>query len=200
MLETVKRILIPSSLIILLTFVIVEGLILYHGHSPYMGSADYVIILGARLYGEIPSPSLRERLDSALTYLEGHPASKVIVTGGQGPGETITEASAMKRYLQEEGIAEDRIIIEEESTNTFENIRNSLQKIVEIGDVENLEALSAHEVVLVTNNFHVLRGKIIAKKFDISAQGIGAKTPPSVVFQYHIREFFGIFKSIFLDN
>jgi uncharacterized SAM-binding protein YcdF (DUF218 family) len=69
-----------------------------------------------------------------------------------------------------------------------------------MGGVEDLDALSAKEIVLVTNNFHVLRGKIIAKKFDISAQGIGAKTPPSVVFQYHLREFFGIFKSILLDH
>lgn len=200
MLESVKRILIPSSLLFVLTFVIVESLIIFHGHSPYRGSADYVIVLGARLYGEIPSPSLRERLDSAVSYLAERPTTKVVVAGGQGPGESVTEASAMKRYLLEKGIEENRIIIEEESANTFENIRNSLQKLVELGEVEDLAALSTKEVVLVTNNFHVLRGKIIAKKFNVSAQGIGAKTPPSVVFQYHLREFFGIFKSILLDN
>lgn len=200
MLDSFRRILIPSSVLVLVTFIVVESLIIYHGHKPYEGSADYVIVLGARLYGEIPSPSLRERLDSAATYLDKNQTSQVVVSGGMGPGETVTEASAMKKYLLEEGVEENRIIIEEEASNTFENIRNSLLRIVETGGVEDMAALSGKEVVLVTNNFHVLRGKIIANKFNVSAQGIGAKTPPSVVFQYHIREFFGIFKSILLDN
>lgn len=200
MLETFRRILIPSTVLVLVTFIIVESLIIYHGSKPYQGSADYVIVLGARLYGEIPSPSLRERLESAAAYLEKNPSSQVVVAGGKGAGETVTEASAMKKYLMEKGILENRIIIEEESSNTFENIRNSFLKIVETGGAEDLAALSVKEVVLVTNNFHVLRGKIIANKFNVSAQGIGAKTPPSVIFQYHIREFFGIFKSILLDH
>lgn len=200
MLESVKRVLIPSSVLFLMTFIVVESLIVFHGQKPYEGTADHVIVLGARLYGEIPSPSLRERLDSAVSYLEKSPSSQVIVTGGKGPGETVTEASAMKKYLLEKGIEEHRILLEEESSNTFENVRNSLQKIVQSGAVSDLDELSEKEVVIVTNNFHVLRGKIIAKKFDVSAQGIGAKTPPSVVLQYHFREFFGIFKSILLDH
>ncbi|WP_249646204.1 YdcF family protein, partial [Lysinibacillus sp. D3C2_S12] len=87
------------------------------------GSADYMIILGAKVKpGGVPSLSLKSRLEVAVQYLTIYPHVKVIVSGGQGPDEDRTEASVMKDYLEPNGIEASRIIIEDQSTSTYENL------------------------------------------------------------------------------
>lgn len=173
-------------------FIAVEAMILIYGRKPYNYEADIVIILGARVYGSTPSPALSLRLEKALEYLEANQEAVIIVSGAQGRGEDLTEALAMKRYLVERGISDERIILEEESTNTFENIRNSLGLLGGRQDGRRL--------LIVSNDFHVLRAKLIAWKLGWDAGTLGSPSPPSVVVQYHIREFFGIIKSLLLDR
>ena len=86
------------------------------------GTNEYAIILGAKVNGEVPSLSLRYRLDAALRYADEYPHVKFILSGGQGPGEHITEAEAMKRFLLDHGIKEERLLLEQQSTSTYENI------------------------------------------------------------------------------
>lgn len=115
---------------------------------------DYIIVLGAHVDGIRLSKALLERTRRALEYLEKNPETKAVLSGGQGTGEKISEAQAMADYLKEHGIAEERLILENKSTNTNENLQFSLDKI---GDLDV-------SIGIVTNNFHVFRGVAIGKK------------------------------------
>ncbi|MEI3193353.1 MAG: YdcF family protein [Lachnospiraceae bacterium] len=84
---------------------------------------DYLVVLGAQVRGTVPSRALKKRLDTAAEYLGKNLETKVVVSGGKGAGEEITEAEAMENYLLELGIEKDRIIMEDRSTTTSENLR-----------------------------------------------------------------------------
>ncbi len=96
-------------------------------------SADCVIVLGCQVKGETPTPMLCDRLNAALELLESNPNAVCVVSGGQGPQEHISEAEAMRRYLNERGIADKRIITEPLSTSTEENLRFSAELLSERG-------------------------------------------------------------------
>lgn len=156
--------------------------------SPEPGST--VIVLGARVYGERVSLSMKGRLDAAIDFLNGNPESVCIVSGGQGKNETVTEASVMYRYLTEHGIDGDRIYIEDESTDTEENLRYS-KKILEENGLND-------SVALATNGYHAYRAEHYAQKEGLNAEVIPAATvwwlwPTSVV-----REMYGILELWFL--
>ncbi|NLK42795.1 MAG: YdcF family protein [Tissierellia bacterium] len=180
--------------LLLVSFILIEGLIIINGNTKYLGDVDYMIILGARLYGDIPSPALAERLKVAEEYLKENTDIKVIVSGGQGPDEYIPEAEAMKIYLVNRGIDTGRIILEDKSTSTFENIKNSLNIIGEIDDLES------PRVLLVTNKFHVFRSKFLARRLGAKAYGLPAEVPPTIVIQQYIREYFAVVKSLIFDR
>ena len=115
---------------------------------------DYLVVLGAHVDGTRLTLALLERTRRALQYLEENPGTRAVLSGGRGTGEAISEAEAMYRYLTAHGIDGRRLILEDRSTNTKENLSFSLEKI---GDPEA-------SVGVVTNNFHVLRGVLIGKK------------------------------------
>ena len=114
---------------------------------------EYIIVLGAHVEGTRLTKALLERTRRALQYMEENPETKAVLSGGKGDGESITEAQAMCNYLVEHGIDRERLILEEKSTNTTENLKFSLGMI----------GLN-HSVGIVTNNFHVFRGTAIGKK------------------------------------
>ena len=89
--------------------------------------AEVMIILGAQVQGQRPSKSLYRRVKTGARYLKLNPGTKVIVSGGQGPGEGISEAACMCRLLENLGIERERIFLEDRSTDTYENIRNSIK-------------------------------------------------------------------------
>lgn len=103
--------------------------ILRGAKSDAQPDADYLVILGAAVYGTEPSPALRDRLDWAILYLEESPDTIAVVSGGQGPDEGISEAQAMKNYLVAHGISEERILMEDQSTSTKENLLYSFSII-----------------------------------------------------------------------
>lgn len=111
-------------------FLFLELPIINAAHTSVPRSVDYLILLGAGVNGTIPSLSLLDRLETTAEYMHANPDCKVIVTGGQGLGEDITEAEAMETYLINQNITADRIIKEEQATNTYENLAYSL-KIIE---------------------------------------------------------------------
>nr|WP_317348196.1 YdcF family protein [uncultured Blautia sp.] len=115
---------------------------------------DYIIVLGAHVNGVRLSKALLERTRRALEYLEKNPKTRAVLSGGQGEGETISEAEAMRRYLEDHGISRERLILEDRSTNTKENLDFSLALI---GDLNA-------PIGVVTNHFHVFRGVAIGKK------------------------------------
>lgn len=123
-------------------------------------TADYteqtVIVLGCGLRGERVSVGLAKRLNKAAEYHKENPDAMIIVSGGQGPQEDISEALAMKRYLVDKGIPDEKIIMEDKSTSTITNFRNSRTIMEEKG-------MDLSSVVFVTNAYHVYRGAYYAK-------------------------------------
>lgn len=192
--KIIYRILTVLIMMGLVSFTIIEGLILIEGNKKSENKVDYVLVLGARLYGSVPSPALLERLKVATDYLTENKDVKVVVSGGQGEDEYIPEAQAMKEYLVNNEIEEDRIIIEDKSTSTFENLQFSLDIIREFDDKEDLD------VLIVTNKFHMFRAKFLAKRLGMNPHGLPAKIPPTIVIQSYIREYFAVIKSFIFDK
>lgn len=141
------------------------GVIAIYGQSDNANYVeDAVIVLGAGIHGEEVSMPLKLRLDKAIEYNQRNPEALVVVTGGKGPQETITEAEAMERYLVEHGVSKNIIVKEENATSTNENMRFSK------------EILDSHfgreyDVAVITNGFHIFRGVSIAER-----EGLGYVT------------------------
>lgn len=193
--KTISTFLKIGLLIFGISFFTIEGAILFSGFSTsHDEQIDYVIVLGARLYGTTPSPALKNRLNSAITYLNAHPSTSVIVTGGQGPDEDCTEAQASYDYLVAHGIAKKRILMENTSTTTFENIRNATEIIKKQTDSPSVN------VLISTNRFHCLRAELLAKRCDLTAHSLPSKTPPSIAIPCYLREYLAFIKSFFLDT
>jgi len=188
-----NKIILPILVILLLQFLAVEGLIIYNGTPDPQTKTDYLIILGAGLKGDVPSISLRERLNAGAEYLKKYPDTVVVVSGGKGRGETITEAEAMKKYLVSEGIDENRILTETRATSTMENFRLS-RKLIELKTGKPLR-----EVSFVTNNFHLLRAKMLAERNGLTAHAISPKKELIVIPSY-LREYFALIKSFAVDR
>ncbi len=175
----------------LILFLFVEGLILNGFRQHTEEELDYLVVLGAWLKPTGPSLVLKMRLDTAYEYLIEHENTIVIVSGGQGSNEVTTEAQGMCDYLVSKGIDESRIIKEEFSTNTNENIGNSSAFLNKEKD----------RVGIVTNNFHVFRAVQIAKKEGIThVYGIAAPSYPVQLPNNMLREFFGVAKDFVFGN
>ncbi|MDM5328558.1 YdcF family protein [Neobacillus sp. CF12] len=172
------------SLSFLLYFSFLHSKIREHTNTEVPKHADYIIILGARVKGEVPSLALQYRIDAAASYLKKNRESIAIASGGQGPGEDITEAEAIKRGLLAHGISSDRILLEDKSTDTVENIRFSKRLIP-----QNLKT-----GLLVTNDFHLYRAKSIAKDLGLNLEGIPAETPTVAIPKSYAREYLAITK------
>lgn len=145
---------------------------------------DYIIVLGAQIYEDRPSLVLQYRLDAAADYLKDNPETICIVSGGQGANEPFPEAVGMRNYLEKMGIAGERILMEEESKNTDQNISNSKELMRE-----------GASVGIVTNNFHLYRGLLTARRQGLKdACGIAAGSNPWYLPNNMLREFFGVWK------
>ena len=182
-----KRILAVCIAVGLISFAVVEGIIIRYAQGTPQPDGEYVIVLGAAVHGKTPSWSLRTRLEAAYAYLQQHPESTAILSGGQGPGEDISEAEAMAQYLQERGIASDRLWLEDQSTSTWENLQNSRQLLLQRGgDISN--------IVVISNTYHLYRAQYLAQCQGMSVQTVGAQPPPVglVPLSSYVREYFGV--------
>ncbi len=172
-------------------FAAVEGMIIYNATKQPKPDADYVLVLGAKVNGSTPSRSLMMRINKAEEYLNKNEQSIVIVCGGQGADEQVSEAYAMKETLISGGIDESRIIMEDKSVNTNENIKNAIEFI------EDKES----EVVITTSSFHVFRALGIARKAGL--KNVSGNPSESVVWlipQDYVREFFAVVKDFVFGN
>lgn len=143
-------------------------------------SADVMIILGAGLNGDQVSERLKLRLDKALEALNLNPEMTVIVSGGKGGDEKISEAEAMKRYLIKAGIEEKRVIEEDKSTSTHENFLFS-KPIIDAVEPSG-------QILIVTSDFHVFRSQMIAKSLGFDSRALCSTSEPLVLSNYLIRE------------
>ena len=161
-------------------FFAIEGMIFSEYNAVPKPGAEYMIVLGAQWKPEGPSDVLRRRLDKAAEYLNANPDTVVIVSGGQGSDEPISEAAGMRQYLANAGISDERILMEDKSTSTLENLMFSSSLL----DKEN------DRVVIVTNNFHMFRDLRLAKKQGYqNVEGLAASAVTTLVPNNLLREF-----------
>lgn len=141
---------------------------------------DYLIVLGAAVYGAQPSEVLQRRIDSAYEYLQNNPGTKVVGTGGRGAEGKLSEGECIAMELQKMGIAPDRILYEDKSATTVENMKYALEKIPD----------APGSIAVVSSGFHIFRSKYIlscytdAEVYGVAASGISLLTP-----HYVVREF-----------
>ena len=168
-------------------FTAAEILVISGAQTDENPEAPYLIVLGAGVDGTVPSLSLSNRLCAALEYLETYPEARAIVSGGQGPGEDISEAECMRLWLIENGISEERIFKEDESTSTEENIVNSL------GIMYIFSNNQMNKVAIVSSEYHLYRAKRTAESEGAIPLGVAAHTSnPILMVNYFIREALGV--------
>lgn len=184
-LTIIKNVVLAFCAIGIVIFAVVEGMIISGMKTTKSDDVKYVIVLGAQVRGTRVTKSLKYRLDAAYDYYQSNPDVTIIVTGGQGTGEDISEAKAMKDYLISKGMPDTAVIMEDRATNTSENIRFSYEFIDD----------KAAKVAVVSNDFHLYRAKLICKKQGYDVETIKAKTDEILFVNYMFREFFAIFKN-----
>lgn len=150
-------------------------------HLKKKRNADYIVVLGAGIIGDKVTPLLAARIEKGIELLRDNPNALLIMSGGQGPGEDIPESQAMTAYAVKKGVDAERIIMEQKSVSTQENLRFSRE----------LMSKQKPEIMIVTTAYHVFRALILAKQQGIRCVGFGAKTKWYFTLNAFIREFVG---------
>ena len=170
------------------------GVVLGGSRDDINGDPEIMIILGCQVMPWGPSVTLQDRLNEALIWLEDHPDTTVVVTGGKGTDEVLSEAQAMANYLVEHGFPEEQILLENRATNTKENL---------IYSKELLQLEAGEDVMVVSNGFHLARTRLLWSRLggdreDLSTLAAPMSHRPSIVKQ-HLREPLALLKSFLLD-
>lgn len=173
----------------LVIFIGIESIIIYNGHHHDTQKPDYLVVLGAGLRGRSISASLLYRLETSLDFHDMYPDLKIVVSGGQGEGEDMTEALAMKNFLVDNGVDPSLIIMEDKSTNTYENFLYTKNVLEEETRKEDFT------ITIISNNFHMYRAKFLAKEVGFNTYGYPAPSHKASALVFYVREFFGIIKA-----
>ena len=192
-----RRIFQTALTLVLVPLLLIEIYVINVGRSGLPAlPADAVVVLGAGVNGKSPSLSLHTRLTAALDYLEENPDVPVVLTGGRGYGEEITEARCMYDWLTARGVDPARLILEEQAGNTAENFAFSKKPLEEQG-VDPAE----DSVAVVTNDFHIARSRLIAARQGYGhAFGVPAELPwLHLEVNYYLREAFAMVKTWVFD-
>jgi len=167
--------------VFLLLFIIIESRIVSAMNDQPDNNLDYIITLGAAVRDGEPTSPLKLRINRTIEYLQDNPDTVLIASGGQGPEESVSEARCIADYVINAGIDADRILLEEESSDTEENIRNSFSMIP-----------SGSSVGIVTSSFHIYRALRAAEIQGLEACGVPGVTYYPLGWHYLVREFFGV--------
>ena len=179
------------AVVVLASFAFCHVLIFQNFNDRGEADLDYIIVLGAQVREEGPSTVLRYRLDTAYDYLLENERTTCIVSGGQGSNEHMAEAHVMADYLIARGIPAGRIIVENASLNTAQNIEFSAQHFDRASDA----------IGIVTNNFHEYRALAIARKAGVThAVGIAAPSDLAYLPNNLARESLGIAKGFLVGS
>lgn len=164
-------------------FAVLLGLVLGGARDQVSGQPEVLVILGCQVRSDGPSILLRDRLDTALDYLEAHPETVVVASGAQGAGEPVTEARAMADYLAERGVDRSRILLEEESFNTFQNLFYTRALLEEQGYTP-----SETGIMIVSNGFHLTRAAMLANRLGFGE--VSTLAAPSSHFATTVKMLF----------
>ncbi len=140
-----------------------------------------LVVLGCKILGERASLTLVSRLEAAFGYLKRYPDALCILSGGQGADEPISEAECMYRYLRKKGIESSRLIKEDRSTSTRENLLYSMALLPAAG-----------EIAIATSEFHQYRASCIAKELGLKYGAVSGCTPWWLLPTFYVRELYGI--------
>ena len=158
-------------------FCVIEAPIVSDARTDAPDDVGYIVVLGAGLHG----------VNAASDWLAAHPDCVAVVSGGQGPGETMTEGEAMQIWLEAKGIEPERIIVEDKATSTQENLANSFALIRDSGGDPD------GNCAVVTSEYHLYRAKALAAKQGVECYGVAARTSwPTLMLNYFIREGFAV--------
>ena len=192
------RVLMALALAGALAFSALLCAVIYGSYDHVKGQPGVMIILGCQVMPWGPSILLQDRLDTALDYLQEHPAVTVIVSGGQGPDEPESEARCMRDYLVGAGIEADRIILEDQSHNTYQNMIFSAQKLEE----EGVDA--SQGVLIVSNGFHLTRARMLWDRVTGQGDELSTLAAPSSHtpsrWKMYVREPLALAKSFLFDR
>lgn len=159
---------------------------IYAAGKTKISAQKVIIVLGCRVRGDEPSLSLIKRVDAAYKFLLFNPESVAILSGGQGKDENISEAQCMQQLLYARGISKDRLILEDRSTSTDENIRFSLE-IIETLDLDR-------NVAIATSEYHQKRAANTCKKYGLNSTPVSSKTKWTLLPTFLLRELFAEIK------
>ena len=181
----------------LLSFAVLLGVVLSGAHDSITGEPKVMVILGCKVESWGPSILLQDRLDKALDYLEDHPDLTIVASGGQGPDEHQSEAQCMYDYLTDHGVDGNQILLEDQSHNTWENIRFTQALLVQ-------EGIDTSQVLVVSNGFHLTRVRMLWDRawegdYTLSTLAAPSSHIPSRLKMY-IREPLALVKSYFFDR
>ena len=179
-----KYIFIIALCVLLLTILKMREI--YAAGKTKISAQKVIIVLGCRVRGDEPSLSLIKRVDAAYKFLLFNPESVAILSGGQGKDENISEAQCMQQLLYARGISKNRLILEDRSTSTDENIRFSLQ-IIETLDLDR-------NVAIATSEYHQKRAANICKKYGLNSTPVSSKTKRTLLPTFLLRELFAEIK------
>lgn len=189
--------LLAAVLAALLSFAVLLGVVLSGAHDSITGEPKVMVILGCKVESWGPSILLQDRLDKALDYLEDHPDLTIVASGGQGPDEHQSEAQCMYDYLTDHGVDGNQILLEDQSHNTWENIRFT-QALLE------QEGIDTSQMLVVSNGFHLTRVRMLWDRawegdYTLSTLAAPSSHIPSRLKMY-IRETLALVKSYFFDR
>ncbi len=185
--KILKRVFLSALAVLAAALVVAEIPVIIAANTDSDSNAPYLVVLGCGVNGTVVSQSLADRLYAARDYLEAHPDTVAIVSGGQGPGEDIPESQAMHDWLVAHGISTDRILQENQSTSTQENLQFSFNIIRARGDDP------ADGVAIVSSEYHLYRAKYMAESLGASPKGVAAPTAyTSLRANYFLREAFAV--------
>ena len=174
---------------------ITEVLIVKASFGDPKEQVQYMVVLGAKVRNDGPSVSLWDRIYGAAEYLEEHPDTIAIVSGGQGADEPMTEAQAMYDELIALGIDPERVWLEEKATSTWENLTFALD-LIEEKTGERPEKLG-----ILSSEYHLFRAKLFAKECGVEAVGIPARTSRlSQRINHFMREVAGVWHYLILGG
>ena len=174
------------------------GAVLWGSYDHVQGDPQIMVILGCQVKPWGPSVLLQDRLDKALSYLEDHPDLTVVVSGGQGPDEHISEAQCMYDYLTAHGVDGEQILLEDQSHNTVQNLRYTVDLLTEAGYD------TTADMVVVSNGFHLTRVRMLWNRvcggdYNLSTLAAPSSHLPSRLKMY-LREPLALVKSFLFDR
>ena len=191
MMKNIKKYLMIFTILIFLLSIIISAGVVVSLITPINGEvkiADRVIVLGAGLNGSTVSDRLKLRLNKTFELFH-ETQSLIILSGGQGIDENISEAQAMEQYLIKKGISKNRMILEDKSTSTVENLINSIQIINQLPQ-------KTTKMLIVSSDYHVFRIKLITKVLGIDSTIIGCKSERKNLIINILREIPATYKSM----